>query len=179
MKKAICGILILINSLLATELQKLQNLKSFSADFTQTLTSKEEAKTQVITYKGKISAKAPQRVLWEYKSPVPKEIYINSGEMIIYEPKLNQAIIKRLEENLDIFSILKKAKKVDSTHFKAKILDQEYNIIIKDGILSEINFIDSLENSVSIVFSKVQVNINLNSGIFEYKPSSEVDIIYP
>ena len=81
--------------------ESLKTLKSFSADFTQTLYSSEKNQKPII-YKGKIEALAPSSAYWNYLSPIPKEIFIQDNTMILYEPKLKQAIITRLQENMNL-----------------------------------------------------------------------------
>ncbi|WP_435577378.1 LolA family protein, partial [Helicobacter rodentium] len=61
--------------------QSLKDIKSFSADFTQTLYSFEENAQNQIVYKGKIQALAPASVRWSYVVPIPKEIFIEEGTM--------------------------------------------------------------------------------------------------
>lgn len=164
---------------LALYAQGLESLTTFSADFTQTLQAQMGDKQEVITYKGQIKAKAPANVLWIYKSPVPKEIYITNNEMIVYEPKLRQAIITQMQESLDLLTLLKKAKKLNNTEYETQILDQKYQLKIQGKILKEINFVDSLDNKVRITFSNAKIDEYIDSKVFDFLPSSDIDVIHP
>ena len=104
------GILFCFFSVIAQS-NELQVIQSFRANFEQKVQSA-EGQGSTLRYTGEIKALAPVSVLWEYKTPIPKEIYIDNGAMIIFEPKLQQAIFTQLQENLDLFSLLKRAKKI-------------------------------------------------------------------
>ncbi len=158
--------------------QSLQELKAFSADFTQTLYSNEEGMQTKITYQGKIQALAPSRLKWSYQMPIPKEIFIEEGMMIIYEPKLKQAIFTRLQENMNLLYLLKNAKKITENHYEATISEQKYDLLLENGIPKQISFSDTLGNKVEIVFTNAKVNVLIDAKVFDFKPSSEIDIIY-
>ena len=56
--------------------QSLKDIKTFSADFTQTLHSSEEDTQNQIVYKGKVVELSPSRLRWGYVMPITKEILI-------------------------------------------------------------------------------------------------------
>lgn len=172
-----CGIATLIFTYFAYA-ESFKNIKSFSADFTQTLYSNETETQNQIVYKGKLQALAPESMLWSYVSPIPKKIFIKEGTMIVYEPKLQQAIFTRLQENLDLLTLLKNAKKITENHYQAQILEQQYDLLLDNGIPKQISFQDALGNKIEIVFENAKVNIAIDSKIFDFKPTSEIDIIY-
>ncbi|WP_297681286.1 LolA-like outer membrane lipoprotein chaperone [Helicobacter sp.] len=158
--------------------QSLKEIQSFSADFTQTLYSFEENAQNQIVYKGKIQALAPSSVRWSYTSPIPKEIFIQEGTMIIYEPKLKQAIFTRLQENMNLLYLLQNAQKITENHYEAVILKQKYDLHLENGIPKQISFKDSLNNKIEILFENIKVNPAIESHIFDFQPKSEIDIIY-
>ncbi|WP_158654870.1 LolA-like outer membrane lipoprotein chaperone [Helicobacter mesocricetorum] len=152
----------------------LNEIQSFEAQFTQTLTSQNEQ----ILYEGEIYIQTPNNVLWKYTKPIPKDVYIQDTTSIIYEPKLQQAIITNIQENLNILSLLQKAKKIDKNTYEAKIAGVVYTILTQEGIPMEVTFIDALENKIHIVFKNIKLNALKNENIFDFNPSSEVDILY-
>lgn len=158
--------------------QSLKDIKSFSADFTQTLYSNEEEMQNQIIYKGKLQALAPASVRWSYVVPIPKEVFIEEGTMILYEPKLKQAIFTRLQENLDLLTLLKNAKKITENRYQANILEQKYDLLLENGIPKQINFQDTLGNKIEIVFENAKVNVAIDSKVFDFNPKSEIEIIY-
>lgn len=171
MKKIIVSLCFLTILLSAVELNEIQ---SFEAQFIQTLTSQNEQ----ILYEGEIYIQAPNNALWRYTKPIPKDIYIQESTSIIYEPKLQQAIITNIQENLNILSLIQQAKKIDKNTYEAKVAGVIYTILVQDGIPKEITFIDALENKIHIVFKNIKLNALKNENIFDFNPSSDIDIIY-
>ncbi len=176
--KIVCGILVFVGFAYA-EIKK--DIQTFSADFTQTLRSAESGENgekNQIYYKGTIKALAPFNVLWIYTEPIPKEIYINHYLMVIYEPKLKQAIITRFKENMDLLSLIKNAKEISKNHYEADVGGQKYDLEFENGILKGISFIDGLDNHVEIAFTNITLNQNIDPKLFDFAPSSETDVIY-
>ncbi|MCI5968042.1 LolA-like outer membrane lipoprotein chaperone [Helicobacter sp.] len=170
------GIVICVLNALA-EAKDLQVIQSFSANFEQRVHSF-EGQGSVLKYTGTLKALAPTSVLWKYEVPIPKEIYIHNATMIIFEPKLKQAIFTQLQENMDLLSLLKNAKKVKDNHYEAEILQQKYTLLLENGILKEVHFSDGFANKVEILFSNIVVDGKMDTEIFEFNPSSDIDIIY-
>lgn len=171
MKKIIIGLFL---GILAWG-SEIKIIQTFEADFTQKLIAQDNSE---IVYQGKIFAQSPDNVLWQYQKPIPKEVYIHSNEVIIYEPKLQQAIFSSLQEKLDIFALVNKAKKIKDNLYQAEVLEQKYNLIINEGILEKITFIDALENKVIIQFDKIQINKPLKKELFVFEPKEGIDLIY-
>jgi len=63
----------------------INEVTSFDADFIQNIT---DEKNKVLTYKGHITASKPQNAFWKYTTPIEKNVYITSFEVIIVEPEL-------------------------------------------------------------------------------------------
>jgi len=150
------------------------NLNTFQADFIQTIT---DEKNKVLTYTGKISASKTQNALWRYIKPVAKNIYINKVSIIIVEPEIEQAIIRKITSDFDFFNIIKNAKRVDENHFLAKFENKTYNIKIENNLIESISYIDQFENKVKILFSNQLQNKHIDKNIFIPKIPLEFDII--
>ncbi|WP_297809893.1 LolA-like outer membrane lipoprotein chaperone [uncultured Helicobacter sp.] len=172
-----CGIAILF-CIHFSNAESLKEIESFSADFTQILYSSEANAQNQIVYKGKLQALAPSSLRWSYITPIPKEIFIEENTMIIYEPKLKQAIFTQLQENLNLLYLLKNAKKITKNYYEAVILEQKYNVFLENGIPKQIIFNDTLGNKVEILFHNAKINITIDSSIFDFNPKSEIDVIY-
>lgn len=167
-------IFLLLMFLCVVDAKEIKILESMQAKFTQKIFSDEHT----ITYKGEIFALAPRSLLWKYQTPVSKEIYIEQDTMIIYEPQLEQAIFAHLQENLDILNLVHQAVKITQDHYVAEILNQKYHLYFAKGILQRISFEDSMGNQVEIVFEDIQVNPKIDPKIFDFKPASNIDILY-
>ena len=79
------------------------DVKSFQADFKQTITNNS---SKQILYSGKIYIKDTNKVLWSYKEPIVKNVFINKNKLIIDEPELEQAIISNINDDLNLVKIL-------------------------------------------------------------------------
>jgi len=149
----------LISSLLAFG----ENLNSFEADFKQTIVDEENKK---LVYTGHIYATKPSSVLWVYQTPVEKNIFIKKREAIIIEPELEQVIIKNLRSEIDFFSIISKAKKVDATHYQSVYKNIEFTLEHKDELIVSLKYSDQLENHVTIEFSSQKQNHKIKKSTF-------------
>ena len=150
-------------------------LESFSADFNQTITD-EHNKT--ISYQGTVLSKRPNFALWHYTRPIEKKLYVYHNVLTIIEQDMEQAIIKRVNENIDIFSIIQHATPIDAHHAKAHYRDQEFLLTFNhDHQLASISYRDELDNRVNIHFSNQKNNPDLNTSLFQAVIPEAFDII--
>jgi len=167
--------IIFISSLLYASFD---NLKSFKADFKQTLT---DDKNKTISYYGEVIADAKkQTARWHYKKPVDKTIYISYFNVTIIEPELEQVIIKRvdLEDGFNFFKMLKEAKQIDKNRFLAIYKNKKFTISVdKNSLLKNIEYLDEFDNKVKIEFKNQKYNIKFNKDSFIPKFPLEYDII--
>lgn len=152
----------------------LEDIKSFQANFTQTITNSSKSN---IEYKGEVFIKNSGMVLWKYKEPIIKNVYINNTFAIVDEPELEQAIFTSLENEINIIKLLQGAKKVSENIYKTSLYNVNYQIVIKDKKVSSISYIDELENSIEITFSNIKQNITLNNDLFKFEAPEYYDII--
>jgi len=153
---------------------KILDFNSLKADFIQILTN-EQNKT--IRYSGTLYVKRPNDIVWDYKSPIKKIIYIKSYEIVVYEPELYQAIITKNQKEINPIEILKNAKKITPNLMVSTFEDKEYKIYHKNGKILKISFVDVADNKVEIKFSTYQKDISLDDDLFNFKPSVDIDII--
>jgi len=151
-----------------------ESIQSFEADFVQTITDEQK---KILTYKGTIHSKRPDLVLWHYKSPINKKIYLTKKRAVIVEPDLEQAIIKRLQGEIDFFGILASAQRVDSSHYKAEYKDIKFILREESGIITSLSYTDQLENKVLITFSAQKQNHPIEEYLFMPKVPKDFDII--
>ena len=154
----------------------IKNLDTFKASFTQKIVSTSD---NIIEYKGNVFIKKSGKILWEYKTPVVKNVYINENFAVVDEPELEQAIYTELESEINIIKLLNSSKKIDNNSYKANIEDVDY--IIKtspsDDKIQFINYKDKLENKVEIKFSNVIQNGEITDDIFKFVIPDHYDII--
>lgn len=151
-----------------------ENIKSFQANFTQTITNSSE---KTIEYKGEVFIKGNARILWKYKEPIVKNVFINNSHAIVDEPELEQAIYTQLHQEVDILDIFKSAQKIDKNLYKTTLYDIDYTLSVENGKIRSIDYNDALENKIQITFNNIQENIDLPNDLFEFYPPLSYDII--
>ena len=154
----------------------IKNLDSFFGNFKQTITSDSKS---VIEYNGKVFIKKSGKILWKYKTPVVKNVYINNDYAVVDEPELEQAIYTKLESEINIIKLLNNSKKVNENSYTTKIEDVDYLIKTSktDDKISYIKYKDKLENDVEIKFSNVAQNGEISDEIFKFKVPEHYDVI--
>lgn len=154
----------------------IRDLDSFKASFVQVITSNSQNK---IEYKGEVFIKKSGKILWKYKTPVVKNVYINNDFAIVDEPELEQAIYTQLESEINIIKLLNSSKKVNENSYTTNIDDVDYLIKTSkdDNKISYIKYKDKLENDVEIKFTNVAQNGEIQDEIFKFVVPSNYDVI--
>lgn len=152
----------------------LEEITSFEADFTQSIT---DEKNKTINYNGHIVASKPQNARWSYYKPVKKEVYINNFDVTIVEPEIEQVIIRKIESNFDFFKMIANAKKIEENKYLAHYKDSNFTIIKKGALIESISYLDEFENRVKIIFKNQKQNQKINEAVFRPFFPLEYDII--
>ena len=154
----------------------IRDLDTFKASFVQVITSNSQNK---IEYKGEVFIKKSGKILWKYKTPVVKNVYINNDFAIVDEPELEQAIYTQLESEINIIKLLNGSKKVNENSYTTNIDDVDYLIKTSkdDNKISYIKYKDKLENDVEIKFTNVAQNGEIQDEIFKFVVPSNYDVI--
>lgn len=147
---------------------------TMKADFVQTIT---DDKDSTITYSGNMLAKRPNMALWHYKEPIEKSVYITAESVTIVEPELEQAIVKRLGNSIDILAILASAKKDAKNSYSVLYDNKEYHVTMQDNMIKAISYTDAFDNLVKIVFSAQKINKSIDNSRFKADIPVDFDII--
>jgi len=150
------------------------NINSFEADFTQTVTNDKDSS---LVYKGSIVASKPQNALWVYKKPIQKEVYISNLNVTVVEPEIEQVIIRSIDSNLDFFNMIKNAKKIKENVYEAIYGDSKFIITTNNTIIKSISYVDEFENKINIIFENQKQNKEIDMEIFTPKYPLEFDVI--
>jgi outer membrane lipoprotein carrier protein len=157
-------------------LADLKPFKTLSLDFTQVITNEQN---RTLTYTGKLHMQQPNRILWEYETPVVKKIYIANSQVTIYEPDLLQATIFKNGRELNPIHMFNESTKIDENTRSAKFNQKEILIKHNKDEITNLSFLDEVENSVVIYFKSYQYNPTFNKSFFVFYPDSETDVIRP
>jgi len=152
----------------------IEDLKTFEADFTQVIVNNANKE---IKYSGKIYIKEPSQIVWKYKTPIIKNVYINKDFAIIDEPELEQAIFTSLKKEIHIVKLLENARKTGENTYATSMYDIDFNLLIKEGKINSINYKDEIDNDITILFDNIQQNHELDDKHFKFQPPFEYDII--
>jgi len=151
-----------------------ENVHSFSSLFRQTVTS--DGKD--IIYYGELYIQKPNSIVWKYKTPIEKSIYIRDNSVFMIEPDLEQVIIKSIPEALKFINILENSKKLTENRFITEVEGNQFLIILKDSILHRIIYQDEVENNIEITFLNPKNNIDIPTSIFVPIIPNDFDRIY-
>ncbi len=150
-------------------------IKPFSGKFVQTVTN---TNNKVITYKGDIFVNSSQQILWKYKSPTIKNIYLTHTSVIVEEPELEQAIYTSIQNSLNISQILKNATKISDSKYETIINEISYTILLNGEKIRQIQYGDQLDNKIVITFFSVKNNPTYPANFFRFIPKEYYDIIH-
>ena len=170
-KNIIIILFILKTSIIANDFQ---NLKSFEASFTQTITN---ASGNQVIYNGTLHILEPNKIKWQYQNPIEKSVYIKKYTVTIIEPELEQVIITKLDKEINILNLLKNAKAISNNTYLSHFNNVDYSLQLKGNILTQISYQDEIENDVIISFKNVLLNHKIDLDTFKFYIPSDFDII--
>lgn len=151
-----------------------ESTETLEANFVQTIV---DDKNATITYEGMMLAKRPNMALWHYSKPVDKSVYIKNNTITIIEPELEQAIVKRLNNTVDILAILASARKESKGHYTAFYHEKEYHIKMNDKRIESIHYKDAFDNRVTITFKDQSINQKIADVRFTANIPDDFDVI--
>jgi outer membrane lipoprotein carrier protein len=150
--------------ILLTFYQLFAQIKTYQASFIQTVTN---PSGKVINYEGSIYIKQPNKMLWKYKTPVEKYVYMDDLKIIIDEPELEQAIYTQLTDEINVISFLN----------NPKLIDDKYKVTFETKKLKSIEYNDEMENKIKILFKNIKINDNIADQLFQFIAPLDYDII--
>ncbi len=152
----------------------MDTINSLSTDFEQQITDDQNA---TIIYKGHMQAKRPNMAFWDYKTPVEKQLFIREHQVVILEPELEQAIIKNVSSDVDIFTIISKATLIMDDTYLAYYRDMEFIIKVNGNVIQSISYEDAFENSIVLTFSNQHINATIEDDAFKALIPADFDIL--
>jgi outer membrane lipoprotein carrier protein len=123
------------------------------------------------------ATKQDNQALWEYNSPIEKKIYYKSGNIVIIEPELEQVIFAKLSKVPNVLSLLNNAKQISENKLVTTFNKIKYTIVTDGNTIKSINYVDEIQNRVTIEFSDQKTNSKINSAVFTYTIPTDYDIL--
>jgi outer membrane lipoprotein carrier protein len=176
----------------------LKGYDRFSAEFEQ-MTKTEQSVTSEVS-QGQFFVEKPGKFRWETYTPFPQTI-VSDGEYVwIYDPDLEQATRKPVQNadangaamilNGDVDGLNKEyeielTNKAQSDKVQVFQLTprsdqssfQQIVIYFNDGVMSELMLEDVLGQETTIMMQKPEVNPDMDESLFHFDPPEGVDVL--
>lgn len=177
-------------------LEVLSPIRSLQADFVQTIL---DAKGKAVQKsEGKLALLRPGQFRWDVVRPIPQIIIANSNRIWIYDPDLEQVVIRPVAKEIGktpafLLSNVNTAINKDFTvrrmqspvHWQwfaltPKGKDSMFNVIqlgFMNSEIKEMRMQDNLGHSTVIQFRHVKQNQTLSASLFKFHVPANVDVI--
>ena len=179
----------------ATELaDKLQNIKTLSARFTQT---SQGARGRVQTESGEMLIKRPNQFRWDVSEPFVQQIISRDGRVWMVDPEVYQVVIKRQDDTmgptpvqllsgdarafLDDYRVIRVTFDSEQTYTLrprgGSDLFEQLDVHFRQNRLSSITLKDNLGGMRQITFSEVKENPVIDDSRFNAEYPGDFDVI--
>jgi len=174
----------------------LGDIHSVSADFQQQLYSSDNYLIQ--DNSGSMVVAAPGRIRWLVESPMQQWVISDGLTLWLYDPDLEQVIIKPFDQNLgeapallltgntdqlgSVYVVNFEGPDSSQCHFRLiprdeQSLYRELTLLLRGGLPESITIIDTLDQRTRIGFANVVLNQTVEAGLFRFDPPPGVDVI--
>ena len=175
--------------------QLLEKSKTITANFSQL--TLDGSGTQLQETKGEMSVKRPGLFYWHTEAPQEQTMISDGQKVTLWDPDLEQATIKKLDQRLtqtpalllsgDVSKISesfdissKQAGEVMEFILKPKTKDTLFdslNLSFRNGMINNMRLVDSVGQRTDILFSGVKANEPIPASKFKFVIPKGVDVI--
>lgn len=173
----------------------LQNLKTFTADFAQSVEN-EHAEVREIS-SGEVYVEKPLRFHWQYRYPYEQQLIADGQTLWIYDKDLEQVIIKpvqvaikgapasllsdvtALNKNYQV-EILEAAEGISWFRLTPKIASEDFKFLylgFGENTLEIMELHDNFDQITRIIFDNSTINARIDASVFTFQPPGNADII--
>jgi outer membrane lipoprotein carrier protein len=173
----------------------LDQTQTYRAAFEQALFASDGEPVERAT--GELSIARPGRFAWRYREPLDQLVLADGTNLWIYDAELSQATVTPLDEatratpamllsgdaTLDEEFVVQESFEADQLQWvrlapRPSGSDFKEILIGFDGdTLRRLELLDSLDQTTSLEFSGVEVNIDIAGTEFDFVPPAGVDVI--
>ncbi len=170
---------------------QLTAINTLTANFRQVKSSKATNKTII---SGQVTLARPGELRWEITDPDPTLLIVTKDGIVLYEPELNQAIIKRNELTMENPAMLLSCstkelikfftvKQLSLGRFKLTpkkteaALYEAVELQFKDHKLTTMIVTNLLGQEEKLYFSEVKLNPKLDLAVFSFKAGPKVEVV--
>lgn len=181
----------------ASELSDLlDQMKTMRASFKQTIYDNNGKALQQST--GDMALERPGKFRWQVSAPMPQTIIANDGRLWVYDPDLQQVVIRSLQkeageapalllsrqngalENDYVIESMPVEKNMKWFSLKSKHKDSMFASVkfaFEHAQLKEMVLEDQIGHTTRMQFSKIELNVNLAASLFVFKAPAGTDVI--
>lgn len=172
-----------------------EQTKSVRANFHQVVTDKQGRKVQEVD--GEMQLLRPNKFRWDYRKPYEQQIISDGNQVWLYDTELAQVTVRSLDKSIGSSpaALLAGGAAIDKTFKLINAPDKGalewVNAIPKDkesgfemilmgfngNQIQEMSLVDSFGHTTKIVFSQVEVNLQLGEKNFLFNPPKGVDVV--
>jgi len=169
-------------------LNTLKNIKTFSADFEQTINS--DGHNIAPAESGFMQVMSPGLFYWQTDAQV---IYVRSDKVIIYDKTLEQVTVRALGDSLDqlplmllfgqasealaAFDVVQNGDQYSLVPLSDNAMIEKIIIVFSDDVLESLKIIGAVGQETEVVFSHQKINSSLDQTLFQEKIPSGVDVV--
>jgi len=175
---------------------KLQAMRSFQSEFTQTVLDGSGAMMQ--STQGEIAVKRPGLLYWQTYAPLEQLLVSDGGKLWSYDPDLEQVTVQDVDQRLSQTPALLLSGEVDGLSDSYEVesvqlgdevwqfqltpkapdsLFEQLRLTFSGDTLVQMHLLDSLGQRSSLEFNNVKMNPQLKDKMFTFVPPEGVDII--
>ncbi len=176
--------------------QQLSRFQTMTANFTQVVMSSDGVELQKST--GTMAISRPGRFRWQTLTPMKQEIITNGTTVWIYDPALQQVVIRKLNQSISQTPILLLTqthdyleKSFNIRQIKNKKISQWFSLTPKksgevfnqvilafqNNQISQMQFSNQLGQQTIIKLSKVKTGVLIPASQFTFKAPKGVDVV--
>jgi len=173
----------------------LDDVRSFRADFEQRLWTADGRLVEISS--GYVAVKRPRQFRWIYTDPIETELVTDGSIVWMYDVDIAQVTRSRLDQASDASpamllsgdAAVRNSFIVESTSerdgvqwitLRPKFSGSEFGLIrlgFDQSLLVGMELVDGLDQTTAIVFSSVELNVELDDELFEFKVPNGVHVL--
>jgi len=174
----------------------LNSIHAMRASFTQTTYDNKNKPIQQ-SY-GRMALVRPGKFRWEVEKPIPQIIIANQSKLWIYDPDLEQVTIRPLKittgetpalllshenNSLEKDFVIRQLSSPSEWKWYQLMPKNPDNMFAQIELgfqknqIKEMRLKDHLGHTIRVQFQQIQINPNLNSHLFKFQSSKNIDVI--
>lgn len=171
----------------------LARIQSLEANFTQTIVDSHDRLLSESS--GKLILVRPGKFRWEVSQPDPELVIANGKRLSIYNPDLQQLVVRTIKENDNEVPalLLSRAEISAADHFVVtQVSPTVFHLVpknkgslfasieleFKGDDLVRMSILDHMNQTTRIVFHSERRNRAIAGGLFQFSPPKGTDVVY-